>query len=163
MDDNLLPVIFDLRDDGRLFWKNPPRQHAEKAGLEAGFICKGKGKNKDYWHVRVFGLTFKRSRIVYRMVHGVWPNPSVDHINGDSLDDRPSNLRIATLSQNTASAKRKQSASGLPQGVRRTKQGRFMARITVGGKTKSLGTFESASLAADAYRAGRKEAFHEFA
>lgn len=163
MDEDLLPSIFDLREDGRLFWKSPPKQHAEKAGSEAGYLCKGKGKNKDYWQIRVFGLTFKRSRLVYRMVHGVWPEPAVDHVNGDSLDDRPSNLRVATLSQNTASARRSLRPSGLPQGVHLTKQGRFMARLTVSGQTKSLGTFDTADLASAVYQAARKEAFHEFA
>ena len=162
MDDDLLSSIFEVQG-GRLFWINPPKNHAEKRGREAGFLCVGKGKNKTYWHIRVFGMTFKRSRIIYRMVHGYWPHPAVDHINGDSLDDRPENLRVATQSQNTASAKRAMGRAGLPKGVCATRQGRFMARLTVEGHTRSLGTYETPQQAEAVYLLARKEAFHEFA
>lgn len=151
------------RERGVLIWRNPVKQHAEKLGLEAGFICRAKGKNKDYWHVRVFGKTFKRSRVVFMMVHGRWPEPSVDHINGDSLDDRPDNLRECTPSQNTANSRDKIRRYDLPRGVYKTKQGKFMARLTANGVTKSLGVYSTPEEADCVYRSARKEVFREFA
>lgn len=148
---------------GKLFWRNPPKQHAERVGREAGFICKAKGKNKDYWHIRISGKTFKRSRVVFMMVHGHWPEPAVDHINGNSLDDRPENLRQCTLSQNTVNSRDKARKYDLPRGVSKTKQGKFMARLSVGGVSKSLGVYDTPAEASRVFQAARKEVHREFA
>jgi hypothetical protein len=43
---------------------------------------------------------------MHRMVLQVPKGKAVDHINGDGLDNRKANLRIATLSQNSANRKR---------------------------------------------------------
>lgn len=156
--------VFELdAQAGVLLWKDPPKNHAEKAGTVAGYLCVGKGKNKTYWHVRAFGKTFKRSRVVFYMTHGRWPDPAVDHINGDSLDDRPGNLRECSLSQNAANSRPKARIHDLPQGVCRTKQGRFMARLMVNGKGRSLGVYETPDEAHRVYIAARGEAFHAFA
>jgi len=164
MSDYDFTAIFTLdTTSGRLFWKLPPKNHAEKRGMEAGYICRGPGKNKDYWQIRAFGRTFKRSRVVFHMVNGRWPAPAVDHINGDSLDDRPVNLRECTLSENAANSRQKERLTNLPRGVYLTRQGRFMARITKNGKTTSLGTFDEVGAALAAYTSARKEIFREYA
>ena len=150
-------------ETGRLYWLNPPKNHSEKFGREAGYINIGKGRNKSYWYVRAFGRTFKRSRVIFHMVHGRWPEPIVDHINGDSLDDRPANLRECSPSQNTANSRAKSRTVVLPRGVYRTRQGRFMARLTKDGATVSLGTFDTPAIAQSAYERARMEAFGDFA
>ena len=148
-------------DGGRLFWVVPPKNHAEKAGREAGYICRGGAHgNKDYWHIRVFGRTFKRSRVIFYMTRGRWPTPCVDHINGESMDDRPENLRECTHRQNAAN--RKQSGR-LPRGVIPTRQGRFMARVSVDGRARSFGTFDTIAEASDRAASVRLEVFGEFA
>lgn len=146
---------------GKLFWENPPKNHAELRGVEAGYICKGKNGNKDYWHIRAFGQTFKRSRVMFLLANGHWPQPCVDHINGNSLDDRPVNLRECDYSQNSANSKSRD--RDLPRCVYPTRQGKFMARITVNGKTRSLGTFATPMEASTVANLARKESFHEFA
>lgn len=156
--------VFTLdAEAGRLFWKAPPKNHAEKLGEEAGFINVGKGKNKTYWHVRAFGKTFKRSRVVFHMVNGRWPSPAVDHINGNSLDDRPENLRECDASQNTANSRDKARKHALPRGVYRMPQGNYMARLCIHGKTKSLGVYPTIEDASAVYQRARKEAFGAFA
>lgn len=150
-------------DEGRLFWLSPPPEHAEKLGQEAGCICRGSNGNKDYWQVRLGGKTFKRSRVVFFMTHGFWPTPCVDHINGDSLDDRPENLRQATYRQNAQNQKpRRGKMSGLPQGVS-PYQGKFRAQIHVDGKRRVIGQFTDIEAASAAYQAARKEAFGAYA
>lgn len=154
---------FALSDDGRLTWINPPKNHAEKVGTEAGYICEGKDGNKDYWQVRLGGRTFKRSRVVFYMTHGRWPVPCVDHRDGDSLNDRPGNLREATYVQNAQNQKpRRGKASGLPQGVSRYRS-TFRAQIMLEGKRKVLGAFASPDDASRVYQLARKEAFGDFA
>jgi hypothetical protein len=164
MDEIDFHAVFTLdAETGRLFWKLPPKNHAEKAGMEAGSLNVGKGKNGNYWQVRAFGKTFKRSRVVFHMTHGRWPDPAVDHINRDSTDDRPANLRECTYSQNNANTRDKARSLALPRGVYITRQGRYMARLTNAGATQNLGTFDTPQLARSAYEAARKETFREFA
>lgn len=149
-------------DSGKLFWQNPPKEHAEKMGREAGYLLMPKGKNKSYWQIRIGGKTYKRSRIVFYLTNGRWPEPCVDHINGNSLDDRPSNLREATHAQNAWNmASRSGKKSGLPQGVSRYKSG-FRAVITKLGKRTVLGCFLDPESAAQAYQTARKEMFGDY-
>jgi hypothetical protein len=148
---------------GLLIWRNPPKNHAEKAGREAGFVCLGKGKNKSYWHVRAFSRTFKRSRVIFAMAHGRWPEPAVDHADGNSLNDALTNLRECTLSQNGANSRDKERTTDLPRGVSSTRQGRYIARLTKQGRTVTLGTHDTPEQARVAYDAARKEAFGDFA
>ena len=151
------------RSTGKLIWRKPPPEHTEKIGAEAGYTCTGKGKNKSYWQVRLGGKTYKRARVVYLIEHGQWPSPCVDHINGDSLDDRPENLRAATYRQNAQNQMPRQNkASGLPQGVSPYK-GKFRAQIQIDGKRRVIGQFDNPENASAAYQTARKEAFGEYA
>jgi hypothetical protein len=150
-------------ETGKIFWKEPPKNHAEKRGCEAGYINIGKGKNKNYWQVRAFGRTFKRSRVMFHMAYGRWPIPSVDHINGDSLDDRLVNLRECNHSQNTANTPNRTRQLFLPRGVYLSRKGRYIARITANGITTNLGTYDTPEQAFNAYSTARKETFGEFA
>jgi len=80
----------------------------------------------------------------------------VDHINGDSLDNRRENLRVCTVRENTAN-RAFATACGF-HGVR--KHGaRWQARLL----GKSLGMFDTAEEAARAWDAAAIARFGEFA
>jgi hypothetical protein len=75
----------------------------------------------------------------------------VDHINGDTLDNRRSNLRLATISQNTQN-KRHGTGTSRYLGVSyEPKTGKWRCRIVVDGKTIQLGTWPSEEVAAQQY------------
>lgn len=90
-----------------------------------------------------------------------FPDKHVDHRNGNGLDNRRSNLRLATKAQNAQNSRLKTHKF---KGVTFNKQnGKFLARIGVNGKNKSLGHFKTAKEAAIAYNKAAAQIFGEFA
>lgn len=78
----------------------------------------------------------------------------VDHIDGDPLNNRRENLRIVTHAQNRQNtSKQSNNTSGFKGVMRDKRSGKWIARIRVFGRTKHLGLFAEASIAASAYDA----------
>jgi len=86
----------------------------------------------------------------------------VDHINGDGVDNRVENLQVVTQQQNMRKQRKPANCSSLFKGVNRLRD-KWRARITVDGKTKSLGVFGSEREAAAAYNDAALELFGPFA
>lgn len=99
---------------------------------------------------------------MHRLILDAPPDLVVDHINGCGLDNRKSNLRLATIAQNMQSRRTGIGLTGY-RGVDQKMPGRYRARIWVYGTVKRLGTFGRADLAARAYDAGARKYFGEFA
>jgi hypothetical protein len=152
---------FDL-EAGRLFWKSPPWNHPRLLGQEAGAFIPGHS-GKRYCHVKIGRKALKRGHLIYFVVHGVWPKPCLDHIDGNSENDCPSNLRQATVAENAKNHKRRSKRENTPMGVRRLSSGNFEARIACDGRKLTIGSFRTAEEAHAAYLAKRKELFHDFA
>lgn len=86
----------------------------------------------------------------------------VDHKDGDGLNNRRSNLRLATYGQNAMNSRpRKGSKSGLKGAY--WWDGRWFSAIQVGGVKRHLGFFRSAEEAHAAYCRAAKELHGEFA
>ena len=87
----------------------------------------------------------------------------VDHINGNRLDNRRSNLRICTQSQNCTSRKPwKENKTGY-RGVNLLPSGKWRAAVKVNQKKIHLGVFDSPKLAARAYDMYAKTLHNEYA
>ena len=69
-------------------------------------------------------------------------NQEVDHINHVTYDNRRSNLRIVTSSQNKMNTKTRKSNTGV-RGVYQTKNFKFNVMISVNKKRLYLGTFDN--------------------
>lgn len=85
---------------------------------------------------------------MHRLLVGAWGAEIVDHRDGNGLNNRRSNLRKGTQSQNCVN-RRKTPGSNL-RGVR-PKKGKWQAYIKYQGKQRSLGYFDSAEKAHTAY------------
>jgi hypothetical protein len=90
----------------------------------------------------------------------------IDHVNGDGLDNRRENLRVATHAQNASNrGVRVNNTSGF-KGVHANHSGRgkqWFAYITTNYKRQHLGMFGTAEEAARAYDAAAVRLHGEFA
>ncbi|MGZ8188476.1 MAG: HNH endonuclease, partial [Methylosarcina sp.] len=142
---------------GDLIWKVCAPTSPKKPGDVAGCI-NGQG----YRHVRIAGVKYKSSRLVWIWHHGEIPDGvEIDHEDRDRANDRIENLRQATSGQNSANTKRKKNQSGL-RGVYKNGN-KFQAKIRVDGNQTYLGSFDTPEAAHAVYLEAAKKAFGEFA
>ena len=154
-------ISVDL-ETGRCVWVDATKYHSRLNGLEAG-SARGSRSGKSYWIIKINGVPYKRAQIVLMVKTHRWPDDMVDHEDGNSLNDKASNLRHATGLQNAWNHKSRAKKSPLPMGVRQTRPGKYQARIAVKNKQMSLGVFGTIGEAVLAYQAARKEYFNDFA
>ena len=91
---------------------------------------------------------------LHRFITGCPDGMEVDHVNGDPLDNRRSNLRIVSRRENLQNVSVAKGRSGI-RGVERLQSGRFSARATVHGKRHYIGTYDTpqeAGVAASEWR-----------
>jgi hypothetical protein len=101
--------------------------------------------------------------LLHRLVMDPAEGQFVDHRNGNGLDNRRSNLRLATPSQNQGNKTARWGCSAY-RGVTRRKRGRkWQAVIRIGSVIKPLGSFDSEEDAARAYDAAALAHWGEFA
>jgi hypothetical protein len=97
---------------------------------------------------------------MHRLIMAAPDGIGVDHINGDGLDNRRANLRLASQRDNSANmAVRASSATGFKGVSWKRRNRKWQAQI---GRTY-LGIFASAEEAARAYDHAAREAWGEFA
>lgn len=130
-----------------------------------GTVCSGRSSIR--LHIRIDGRIYKAHRLAFLYMAGRWPTEQVDHRDGDGLNNRWSNLREATQSQNkqnTRAAYKNNRSSGL-LGVYRSPNkytNKWFAGITIDHKFLYLGNFPSTTAAHASYLAAKRR-FHEFA
>lgn len=129
-----------------------------RAGSKAGTL-----DSHGYIQIKIDGKLILAHRLAWYFVHGNVPK-FLDHINGDPVDNRISNLRPATRTQNAGNRRpNKNTATGL-KGVRRIK-GCSTYRAVIGGTDNRihLGTFKTPEAAHEVYLAAAKAKYGDFA
>jgi hypothetical protein len=133
------------KNTGKFHWTRPARY-----GARPGDVA-GSMRKDGYWRIGFRGRQYLASRLAWWLVMGDWPSRYIDHANGIPLDNRFSNLRPATQSQNMAN--RRGSRPAGMKGVIPRPSGRFCSVVTCNGKPHYLGTFDTAEEAHAAYAA----------
>ena len=106
----------------------------------------------------------KRALYLHRHLLNASPDQVVDHINGNGLDNRRANLRLATQAQNRANERNVRGGTSPYRGVRwDVSRQRWHASIKSCGRTCWLGTFLDPVAAALAYDQAARARFGEFA
>lgn len=146
-------------ESGKFFWR-VCRSGVRRAGIEAG--CKS--LKTGYVFIGIDGRLYLAHRLAWFYVHGAWPDRGIDHINRDRADNRLANIRPADQQQNAANSPARSTSRSGVKGVSWCKSTQmWRATITVNGKQKTIGRYESISDAAAAYQQEAMHAFGEFA
>ena len=157
-----LEVIHDLftydPETGNLYNKK------SRMGATAGKIA-GTRESEGYRSVSINMRRYRVHRIIYMMVHGVDPGRrEIDHINGDTEDNRPENLRLATHSENRRNTGALSNNKIGLRGVNWHKaRKRYRACISIDGKQRHIGYFVSPIDAAKTYDQAARTHFGDYA
>lgn len=110
----------------------------------------GQHMSDGYISIGFDGRRYLAHRIIFALVNGYYPD-EIDHADGNPRNNKPSNLREATRSQNNMNrAMQCNNSSGAKGVYLHRNSGKWHARIKVDGKYISLkyhSTVESASKA----------------
>ena len=152
---------------GRLFWlpkKNPTKRQSAWNKRFAYKYADKKINKRGYRVVKFSGKYCAAHRLAWALFSGLDPQFSeIDHKNCIKTDNRPENIRLATIFDNKRNFPvQKNNLSGFKGVTSRNNGKSFIARIFVYGKSIQLGRFKTAELASLAYAAASKKLHGEF-
>jgi len=129
--------------------------------------------NQFKWHLHSGGYVNRNQKYkvkpqktyMHREIMGLPEGKSIDHINGNKLDNRKSNLRIVTKSQNMRNQKKSSNRTSIYKGVSQilNRSKKWQAKIKFGGKTYRIGEYFTEQEAALAYNQAAIKHFGEYA
>lgn len=138
-------------ETGKFYWKSRT-SNSIKIGEEAGgFSVDG------YRRIRIDGVLWLTHRLSWFVTYGSFPKTGLDHINGIKSDNRVKNLREA---ENILNSQNRKIVKGYTY-VSSRKKKPWLAQIKINYKNKSLGYFETAQEAHEAYLAAKRK-YHPF-
>lgn len=142
------------QETGEFFWIKPKRSWVA-AGVKAGSI-----EAKGYVVININRGLYKAHRLAWLYVYGEWPKNQLDHIDRNKQNNKISNLREATNSQNqqnTPKYKTKALVRSKYKGVSlHNKTKKWQAEIQIEKKRFYLGLFSCEEDAAMAYLEAKK-------
>jgi hypothetical protein len=146
--------------EGKLYYRSSPSNRPMLIGSEAGYIRQTNGG--EYRVVKIDGRHVYTHRLIWFYIFGEWPKGQIDHHNGNKLDNRITNFRVSTQSQNKSNCKKPRSNTSGYKGV--VKYGlRWKAQITHQQKVIYLGLYDTREAAHAAYVAAANELQGRFA
>lgn len=149
-------IITDLHNSKILF------DDGAVAIIDTEDVCKISGKR---WRINegyVHRSTAYGERLHRYLLDLSTDDAFVDHIDGDPLNNKKTNLRLCTHQQNCRNAGLSSRNTSGFKGVSQVGK-KFRAYIVINGKQKSLGHYTTAEEAATAYNIASEKYFGEFA
>lgn len=131
--------VFMRRDGGGRGFRS------DLAGKPAGRV-----NSSGYHQIGVDGRVYLTHRLVWLYVHGEWPTALLDHIDGDTLNNRLVNLRECTNAENCQNRSAQRNNKSGFMGVHFS-HGRWRAQIMLEQIKYFLGSFGTPEEAYAAY------------
>jgi hypothetical protein len=146
------------KETGLFYWKLP------RQNIRVGSIA-GNKTTDGYIQIGIDREYYRAHRVAWYFLTNTDPGcKQIDHINGVRYDNRASNLRLATGSQNGANqSMHKDNKSGYKGVHFKKSHNKWCAEIKINSKKFFIGHFDSPELAHIAYCKRAVELFGEFA
>lgn len=143
----------DMDKAGKVNWRSVWESRKRRPGA------------KEFGRVYVKGWFGGKKIYLHRFIVGIDdPSVHVDHINGNALDNRRENLRLATQAENSRNRRPVAGSSSSFLGVTWHKNlGKWQASLKTENKSHYLGVFEDEEDAARAYDEAARKFFGDFA
>ena len=130
-----------------------------KVGDVAGRLCL-----REYRQIGINSTVYFTHRLAWFYMTGVWPADQIDHIDGCRANNKFSNLREATGSQNMHNSKKHSNNTSGFKGVSWYKRNKkWTAQIQVSNKQIHIGCYDDPQEAHAAYCAAAEAHHKEFA
>jgi len=110
-----------------------------------------------YVQIKVGRRAYRAHRLAWFFSFGVWPDGEIDHINGNRLDNRLSNLRVVDRSGNSQNRRlaHKDNSSGFLGAAWNRQHQRWQSKIVANKVRHHLGYFDTPEAAHLAYMAAK--------
>lgn len=160
--DELRSILSYDPDTGVFVWLRRPMTgkatswNSKYPGMTAGGL-----NNFGYLFISIHKKRYPAHRLAWLYTNGILVD-EIDHINGNPIDNRVCNLRVATHKQNLRNSRRRSDNTSGFKGVYRHGK-RWRAKINVDGRQIHLGTFDEKEAGHIAYAKAAAQHFGEFA
>jgi hypothetical protein len=146
-------------DNGNLIWTGKNSSRREK-----GRILGTKG-NHGYLSFSINKKLYLNHRVIYAIHFGDFPEPkmTVDHIDGNKLNNKIENLRLATYAQNLSNKISYNNKSGAKGVLWNPKNQNWRVRINYQRKAYEIGSFTEFDDAVIACKTARNQIHQDFA
>ncbi len=145
---------FALVDDEDFDWLSKYKWNLNSQGYAmTGIYCPGYAAYKG-----------SIGRQMHRIILNVLPGFEIDHINGNTLDNRRANLRLCNRNQNARNrGVSRNNTSGFKGVTWREDRKRWVATIGFEKRKRTLGYFKDIKQAVEAYKNAEAKLFGDFA
>src|SRR5690606_2030193 len=142
-------------ETGKLFWRERTPDMFEDGEQTAEHACKiwnsrfageeaFQSRSGGYSVGTVWGRRLLAHHVCWAIAHNEWPTSHIDHRNGVRDDNRVTNIRLATRSQNNQNVRSQRGSSSIYKGVTYDKErGKWMAGIKKDFRRRNIGRYET--------------------
>ncbi len=142
--------------NGTFTWLTARHGARWPAGRPAGYTRSG------YLVIKLQQIKVLGHRLAWVWMTGEWPETLVDHWDNDKLNNRWSNLRLASPSQNAMNSIGKRGPDRLKGTCWDTVNEKWQAHICINRRQQNLGRYDTEQEAHEAYKKAAVEQFGDW-